>query len=213
MEIPIKKIEIVDKLSSASYRSVEEIFKNEYCYISLHWSDERQSGVGLNKSFTETCFNSESLNIIQYGDGHKFGLITFNSIHKNKESRLAYSFLEVKSRIITKDEYSLLIEKSKLGISLPTANTKFISADVYGVFCKDVILEEMEDYPYTKTLISNDSDCLIRLNTNEDNFLFILAKEKSLFSGYNEISFQNYITDSIKIMGEHIGYRYKYSIK
>ena len=73
----------------------------------------------------------------------------------------------------------------------------------------------MEDYPYTKTLISNDSDCLIRLNTNEDNFLFILAKEKSikLFSGYTEISFQNYITDSIKIMGEHIGYRYKYSIK
>ena len=207
-----KVIEIVDKLSSESYLHIEKFLGMEINTILL---SQKPNSAFLSNEISQVTFQCDSISLLNHDFiNNKIKGIVVTQDFKHKDSRSAYSTLQVEHEL-EKDyeEYSHNTGNSFL--VRPPKGLLFENAEIYGVSCVNELLDYDEYFPDEKTFISNDSDCMVKLNTKTSKFLVLLAKEGSMFFtlGHTSKTFDKYLSMTQRGWGEHSGYKYKYSIK
>lgn len=206
-----RTIEIIDKLSTYSYRSLSEMLGKHFDTIYLYG---KKSISRFDHKLVGSFFYCNYLMFEYKHQENSNSSVSFSQKFINKDTWTAYSKIEIRSGSLDKSIGENSLNNCCHTVSLPES-LKFISADVYGILCQDFVLDEEIEHPFTKTLISNNSDCMIKLNFNESNFILIWAKDGSITIafGHSKESLEEYLSMTRSVWGEHKGYRYKYSIK
>lgn len=207
-----KKIDIIEKLSRESYLNIKKLLEVEIRTILLK---NAARGAGLDKNLKHASFKCDYINMFDFDYGkNSANQFLINSTFKNKDTWSSYSIIAVSAKLEHNIDYRTLYKEADFAFQLPSG-TKFKYAEIYGVSCVDEVLDFDEDFPENKTLISNDSDCMIKLGGEMSNFILIWAKEDFMYFsfGNTDESFKEFLSMTRRVWGEHKGYRYKYSIE